>query len=350
MRKTVEKFLALVMAVGMTLTVPTPAIAMDMNPSTDNQNTSSTQSSGSIDWILHLFNQEPEPKTVVSVSKPYLVKENDVVKAVKKTTYSDGSTEVTDAPEAKGLMELGSTMYYIKDGKVNSGYSGNLSAKRGTYKISKGKVTGVRFPVTKSSQMPNYPTGCEGSSMNGLLKWYGIKTNLDECINAIPRQNVVTRNGKRYGPSIYEKFAGNPRHGYTSSSPGYGAFSPVITKALNKVLKNHGSSYTAVKVTGTDVNGLYKYLREGHPLIVWCTYNMKTPTGKNSWYIPDGKGGWKYFSYPRPTHVVVLRGYDANNVYIMDSYRGTYKTYSRSAFNSKYKLLHKQAILLQKTK
>lgn len=348
MRKTVEKFLALVMAVGMTLTVPTPAIAMDMNPSTDNQNTSSTQSSGSIDWILHLFNQEPEPKTVVSVSKPYLVKENDVVKAVKKTTYSDGSTEVTDAPEAKGLMELGSTMYYIKDGKVISGYSGNLSAKRGTYKISKGKVTGVRFAVPKSSQMPKYPTGCEGSSMNSLLRWYGINTNLDECINAIPRQDVVTRNGKRYGPSIYEKFAGNPRHGYTSSSPGYGAFAPVVTKSLNKVINKHGANYTAKNISGCETKDLYKHLREGHPLIVWCTYNMKQPTSKNWWYVKDKNGNWKYFEYPRPAHVVVLRGYDANNVYIMDSYNGSYKTFSRSSFNKRFHQLYQQAIIINK--
>ncbi len=342
MKKTVEKILAMVMAVGMTFSVPTTAMAMTTDNASDTQNQGST-----IDWLWWL--PKEEPKTIVSTSKPYLVKENNVIKSVHKITYSDGSEEVVDT-KSNGLMELGSTMYYMQDGRVKTGYSGNLKANRGTYKISKGKVTGVRFAVYKSSQMPNYPTGCEGSSMNSLLRWYGINTNLTECINAIPRENVVTRNGTRYGPNIYEKFAGNPRHGYTSSSPGYGAFAPVITKSLNKVINNHGGGYTAKNITGAKTGDLYKYLREGHPMIVWCTYNMKQPTGKNSWYYKNSKGQWQYFEYPRPTHVVVLRGYDANNVYIMDSYNGTYKTFSRSSFASKYQLLRHQAIKIDKNK
>lgn len=45
--------------------------------------------------------------------------------------------------------------------------------------------------------------------------------------------------------------------------------------------------------------------------------------------------------------VVVLRGYDANYVYFMDPYGGSYKTFSRSAFNSKYQLLGQQAVLVK---
>lgn len=326
------------MALGMALSTPVAAMAMD---------SSNTQNGSSLSWLFWWVPSQKSARTVVSQSEPYLIKEDDVIKSVRKTTYSDGSEEITET-KSNGLMELGSDMYLMKDGRVDTGTSGTKTYNRGTYSLNKGKVTGVKFAVPKSSQMPNYPTGCEASSMNSFLKWYGFDVSLSNCINAIPREDVVTRNGKRYGPNINEKFAGNPRHGYTSSSPGYGAFSPVITKSLNKLINQKGGGYTAKKITGTKVSGLYKYLREGHPIIVWCTYNMKQPTAKNSWYYQGKDGNWHYFEYPRGTHVVVLRGYDANNVYIMDSYNGSYKTFARSTFNKRYQLLGYQSIILEK--
>lgn len=353
------------------LSVPTAAMAYSQ-PSTNPYPVKSSVSSSTTasdkmdgqDWIgdwTHAllgnnFNttnptpSQPSQRTITSKSNAYLTKDaNGTIKAVQKVTYSNGDTEIVDA-KSNGLMSLNGAHYWMKNGKVDTSFSGTKSAHHGTYTISKGKVTGVKFAVPKSSQMPKYPTGCEGSSMNSFLRWYGYNVNLDECINAIPRENVVTRNGKRYGPSIYEKFAGNPRAGYTSKYPGYGAFAPVITKSLNKVIKNHGGTHTAKDITGASPSTLYKNLRDGKVMIVWCTYNMKTPTTRNSWYVKNSQGKWVKFSYPRGTHVVVLRGYDKNNVYIMDSYNGTYKTFSRSSFESKYKLLWSQAIVMDRAR
>lgn len=233
--------------------------------------------------------------------------------------------------------------FLVEKGKVST-YSGSYSYNNGTYTLSSGKVTGVKFNVPAVNQCPKYPTGCEGASATSLLKFYGYSVTLDEMISAIPRENIVVKNGKRYGPSIYEKFVGDPRGGYTSANPGYGAFAPVVTKSMNTVIKNHGGSRTAKNITGASVVDLYKNLRNGSPQIVWATYNMNTPKSVNSWYI-NSTG--KYFSYPRGTHVMVLRGYDANNIYVMDPYGGSYKTFSRSAFNSKYQLLGSQAIIVK---
>ena len=120
--------------------------------------------------------------------------------------------------------------------------------------------------------------------------------------------------------------------------------SHLFAETLADVIRNHGGSRTATNITGSSVNTLYQNLRNGSPQIVWATYNMNTPRTVNSWYI-NSTG--KYFSYPRGTHVMVLRGYDANYVYFMDPYGGSYKTFSRSAFNSKYQLLGQQAILVK---
>lgn len=242
-----------------------------------------------------------------------------------------------------GFVDSNGETYLVEKGKVSS-KSGSYSANKGTYTLSSGRVTGVRFNVPAVNQKPKYPTGCEGAAATSLLRFYGYNVSLDEMIRAIPRENITVKNGRRYGPSIYEKFVGDPRGGYTSRNPGYGAFAPVVTKSMNNVIRNHGGSRTATNITGSSVNTLYQNLRNGSPQIVWATYNMNTPRTVNSWYI-NSTG--KYFSYPRGTHVMVLRGYDANYVYFMDPYGGIYKTFSRSAFNSKYQLLGQQAILVK---
>ena len=44
---------------------------------------------------------------------------------------------------------------------------------------------------------------------------------------------------------------------------------------------------------------------------------------------------------------MVLRGYDEKNVYIMDPNGGSYKTFTRTAFESKYELLGNQAVVVR---
>ena len=79
---------------------------------------------------------------------------------------------------------------------------------------------------------------------------------------------------------------------------------------------------------------------------MWSTYNLKTPSTVNAWYIATSTGP-EYFSYPRGTHVCVLVGYDGKNIYLADPYGAKTKTFSRSAFNDKYKLLGRQAVVVQ---
>lgn len=203
----------------------------------------------------------------------------------------------------------------------------------------------VKLNVPVVYQNPDYPTGCEGASATMLLKYYGYSISLSEVINAIPREDLYEENGKVYGPSIYEKFVGDPSKTHTDDRPGYGAFSPVITRSLNTVIAKKHGRHTAKNITGCSFQSLLKHLDDGDPIIVWATDNMKTPTSVNSWYIKQKDGSDKYFEYPRGTHVMVLSGYDGSYVYITDPYYGKVK-YTYSAFNDKWVLLGRQAIIL----
>ncbi len=208
----------------------------------------------------------------------------------------------------------------------------------------------VLLTVPYVSQLPSYPTGCEAASATMLLKYYGYNVGIRNMISAIPRENLYAETlsdgtTRVYGPSIYHKFVGDPSQKYTSETPGYGAFAPVVTSAMNSVINRNGSKHVAKNITGSSVNTLLKYIDEGHPVIVWSTAKMKTPEFVNSWYIKTESGD-KYFEYPRGTHVTVLIGYDSAKIYMADPYYGDKLSFSISDFSSKYSLLGKQAIVL----
>ncbi|MCQ2471261.1 MAG: Ig-like domain-containing protein [Clostridia bacterium] len=218
----------------------------------------------------------------------------------------------------------------------------------GSNKSAKYTITVNMMKVPYVNQMSAYPTGCEAASSCMLLKYYGFSITMDQMVNIIPRENLVNKNGKWYGPDINEKFVGDPRYGYRSSIRGYGAFSPCITKALQKAIDQRGGGYTAKNLKGCTIDTLYKTVSEGKPAVVWATYNMNNPTEVNAWYI-NTTG--KYFEYPKGTHVMVLCGYDKNYVYVMDPYESpNAKKFSKSTFKSRWELLGKQAIVLEKNK
>lgn len=248
--------------------------------------------------------------------------------------------------KATGVYKNEYGSWYVKNGKVDFSKTGTVLSGKTSYTVQKGKVTGVTMKVPLVNQKPNYPTGCEAASCTMLLKYYGYDITLAKMVNTIPRENLRTVDGKRYGPRITEKFVGDPRSSYTNANPGYGAFAPVVTKSLNNVIQNQHGKHKAVNKTGATFSELLSFLDEGKPVIVWSTYNMQTPKTVNAWYIATPTGS-EYFSYPRGTHVCVLIGYDAKNIYLADPYGATNKTFSRSAFNDKYKLLGRQAVLLQ---
>ncbi len=217
----------------------------------------------------------------------------------------------------------------------------------GTKKTVACKVTVVAMTVPYVNQMPKYPTGCEAASCCMLLKYYGYKITIDEMVNLIPRKNLYKKNGKTYGPDINEMFVGNPKSTYTSANPGYGVFSPAVTKALQKAIDERGGGYTAVKISGCTFQQLLKYIKDGSPAIVWATYKMQKPKTVNAWYI-ESTG--KYFEYPRGTHVMILSGYSPTSVTTVDPYNNGVITFGMSKFKEKWELLGQQAIVLVKNK
>ena len=235
--------------------------------------------------------------------------------------------------------------------------SGKLTGRKiGSAKITVTATGGAKttfnvrvkaMSVPYVSQFPDYPTGCEGASCCSLLRYYGYNVSLSEAVNAIPHQNIYYKNGKRYGPDINKCFVGNPRGSYTSSVPGYGAFSPIVTKSLQSVIDKKGGYHTAKRISGCTFKELLNEVSNGHPAIVWATYKMLVPQTVNSWYIIEDDGSERYFEYPRGTHVMILTGYTDSTVTVVDPCNGTC-TFNINTFQNRWNLLGKQAIVLYK--
>lgn len=280
----------------------------------------------------HKNNVIPAEPAVQTVSESITESVTESSTEISTESTTESTTEKVTKPPAAPVTKL---------------YKQNKPAVSPPKKTAdNGKSVILDVPLVK--QNPKYPTGCEGASATMLLQYYGYNVTIDEMIAAIPRDDLYEENGKVFGPSIYEKFVGDPTKTYTDDRPGYGAFSPVITNALNSVISRKGARHTAKNITGCTFNTLISHLDNKNPVIVWATANMKTPTLVNSWYIKQPDGSAKYFEYPRGTHVMVLSGYDGQYVYITDPYFGKVK-YTYSAFNDKWVLLGKQAIVLEKS-
>lgn len=258
----------------------------------------------------------------------------DVINKTMSWTTSDKSVATVDADGVIQGRKIGTATI--------TGTTTDGTKKTVTCKVT---VTAMNIPYV--SQLPKYPTGCEAASCCMLLKYYGFSINIDQMVDIIPRKNLYTKNGKTYGPDINEMFVGDPRYTYTSSTPGYGVFSPAVTKALQKAIDERGGGYTAVRISGCSFDELLGYISDGSPAIVWATYKMQNPTKVNAWYI-ESTG--KYFEYPRGTHVMILSGHSSTTVTTVDPYDNGVLTFDKSKFEDRWELLGKQAVVLVKNK
>ncbi len=222
-----------------------------------------------------------------------------------------------------------------------------ITAKTSNGKTATCRVSVSRMQVPLVSQLPDYPTGCEAASCAMLLRYYGYNFTTANMVSIIPRENIRYINGYPVGPDINEKFVGDPTCTYTSENPGYGVFSPAVTKALQYAVDYVGGKETAVCITGCTYNELLGYLADGYPVIVWSTYNMNVPSTVNAWYIDRGNGKYEYFEYPRGTHVTVLCGYDGSKIYMMDPYDNACLSFSSSTFKARWDLLGNQGVILK---
>lgn len=206
-----------------------------------------------------------------------------------------------------------------------NGTGGGTITPVGHYKI----IPNVPFIYQKVK----YPSGCESVSTVMALQYAGVNMTVENFID----DYLDKGSNKSFDPNIC--FGGNP---YSAS--GYGCYSPVIKKALDRILPN--SLLYAKEEKGKSIEYLCsEYIDKNIPVIFWATQGMDTP--RKSTIIPyQGR----YIQWISPMHCLLLVGYDDNHYIFNDPQEHALTYYSKESVQRAYDGLFQQAVVIKNYK
>ncbi|MEA0556015.1 C39 family peptidase [Lysinibacillus irui] len=192
-------------------------------------------------------------------------------------------------------------------------------------------------------QNPELPHGCEITSLTAVLNYFGMNvTKLEMADHYLPKQEIRTVGGKRFGPNPNVAFAGNPR----DKAHGMYVFAAPIVKAAEAVIANKQENLRVTNMSQASQADILELVREGVPVVTWVTLDLSKPKQK-------AERGWIYEgeSTSRDAfmnlHAVVLTGHLGDKVVVMDPLKG-YVTYNVDQFFNSYRELGKQAVAVHK--
>ena len=190
-------------------------------------------------------------------------------------------------------------------------------------------------------QNPELPTGCEAAAGTMLLQAYGYETDKTQLAALLEKGERVQVGDQVYGPDPKDAFIGDP-----TSPCGYGAFPQVLAKAMEKVIAEQNGAETVEVLEGKSEHEILSYIDQGIPVCVWASIDNREIERRKGWFlIKDGVYTDEYFYWPSNEHVLVLTGYDEDQVTVCDPLKGkTY--YDRKTFFRHYEQVGKYALVL----
>ena len=261
--------------------------------------------------------------------------ENSQAEALQKQetgSQADSLQMQEEAPRTDSSQELPQTENSVKGSAERSEAeeTGEEESEGGKLDFCTRSYLRVELKVENVRQNPELPTGCESVAATIALRSIGY-TDLEKCTIA---DEYLTK-GTNYAVS----YVGNP---HTSS--GAGCFPPAIVSAVNKYLREQGSSLRASDLTGTELEELLAFVDSGYPVIIWNTQgNVSARTGGASVTYNGTVYQWYH-----PEHCMVLYGYDREKdaVLISDPIDGSVER-SYQQFKKNYDAIGQYAVVIQ---
>ena len=262
---------------------------------------------------------------------------------VSKTMYATENLNVRkSASKNSSVIEkisAGTKVEVIKSGSfamvnIPSGKVGFVSEKY-LSSVQPVHISGVPYLNQFSLGLP---TGCEAVSATMVLKYHGYNVGVNTVVNATPSGPKKEKIGdKWYGANPFEYFVGHPSK--TKKQGSYGCFAKPIATAMQTVAGSRVKN-----ISGCSSDKLFEYVKNGHPVVVWCIKNAADVKDGVRWYYPDGSG---YFDELYGEHCAVLIGYDSQYVYLNDPSAGKNVIQPKKKFISNWKKLYSQAIVVE---
>ncbi len=179
-------------------------------------------------------------------------------------------------------------------------------------------------------------TGCESVTAVMLLQYLGCDISIYDFIdNYLEKEPFTERDGVLYGPSPYEKFAGDP---YDREA--MGCYAPVIQKAMQRVL---GDGFRVLDETGSDIGYLLSsYIDRDMPVALWATIDLRDIIVGPCWTLSNSGESFTWLSNE---HCMLLVGYDDEHYIFNDPWNNNgIVAYDRATVEDRYIKQHRQAV------
>lgn len=154
----------------------------------------------------------------------------------------------------------------------------------------------VLLDIQNILQKPDLPVGSEITCLTIILNY--LAEYVDHVYMA---ENFLTM-AEPGTASPFVAYLGDPK----VEEGSYGCYAPVIVDAANRYFDRKGNTRKkAVDVSGSSLNELLNYVKNGTPVIVWGTVNLAESQVTAEWEIDGELVQWK-----GKEHCTVLMGYN----------------------------------------
>ncbi len=167
---------------------------------------------------------------------------------------------------------------------------------------------------------------CEARSAADVAAFWGINTTEAEVFDMLPKST-----------NPEDGFVGSPDDWWGNLPPGsYGVHAIPVARTMRKL------GLQAKKGRNLEWDVLRAEIAAGRPVIVWVVGQMWA--GEPILYTAEDGS---YVITARFEHTMILTGYSAESVQVLDSYSGASLSYSLKAFMTSWEVLGKQAVLVK---
>ena len=167
---------------------------------------------------------------------------------------------------------------------------------------------------------------CEARSATDLAALWGAVFSEDDFFRRLPKSDNPHRG-----------FLGDVDLPPGSMPPlGYGVYSGPVAATL----RSFGLDARAHQEWRID--NLRAYLADGHPVIVWATYDMRLP-GVQTWESFDGETS----TIAKWQHTFIAVGYDEEGVHLLDAFDAQTKRFPHEEFMPAWEQLGRQAVTVE---
>ncbi len=250
----------------------------------------------------------------------------------------DWMVSVQEKYDLGGTLDTKSTYAGNKGQNIN-GVEIHIFEENGT---GDGTITPVgKYKIIQNvpfiQQRPKFPTGCESVSTVMALNYAGVNISTETFVELYLDKKL---SGVPFDPDLH--FGGDPRG--EGKDGNYGCYSLAILTALGKFVDTNKWKYSGFR--DKPLSELCsEYIDKNIPVILWATTAMQRPTRIRNWSY---KG--KSIQWISPMHCLLLIGYDETHYIFNDPLQmGAPTYYSKESVEQAYSIMHKQAIVIQKT-